>query len=116
MNEGSALDGRGLIIIQAIGKIEGSLLRHIRDAAKKLLGANPTDFDSAEQVRLRSRHLEDAFGLELRMGAKKIRVGTETHLRSPPIGRSPELLQLAYRLAAFEHHAVQRLLARNLHF
>ena len=50
------------------------------------------------------------------MRAKNIRIGTETHLRPAPVGRPPQPLQLAFRLAAFEHHAVERLLARNLHF
>ena len=95
--------------------MEGGLLRHVLDAAQKLLGAGPADLDAAEQIGLRARHLEDALRLEVRLGAEDVRIGPEPHLGAAPVGNAAELFQLAFRLAALEHHAVERLLARDLH-
>ena len=50
----------------------------------------------------------------MRLGAENVRVGPEAHLGAAPVGDAAELFQLALRLAALEHHAVERLLARDL--
>ena len=48
------------IILEPVGEMKRRLFRHVLDAAQKLLGAGPADFDAAEQIGLRARHLEDA--------------------------------------------------------
>ncbi len=50
----------------------------------------------------------------MRLGAEDLRVGAEAHLGAAPVGRAPDLLELALRLAALEHHPIERLLARDL--
>ena len=95
--------------------MEGGLLRHVLDAVQQLLGARPSDLDAAEQIGLGARHLEDALRLEMRLGAEDVGIGQEPHLGAAPVRGAAELLQLAFRLAALEHHAMERLLARDLH-
>ena len=114
MHQRRVLERRGQIILQPVGEMEGGLLRHVVDAAQKLLGAGPADLDAAEQIGFGARHLEHALRPEMRLGAEDVRVGPEAHLGAAAVGRAAGLLQLALRLAALEHHAVERLLARDL--
>src|SRR5262249_9740296 len=106
------LDGKK--ITQSLGKMERAPLRHILDVTQEFLGAGPSDLDAAEQIGLRARHLEDALGLEMRLGSKNLRVRAETHLGAAAIGCPADLLKLAFRLAALERHPIERLLARDL--
>ena len=104
----------GQIILEPVGEMKRRLFRHAVDAAQQLRRARPADFDAAEQVRLRARHLEDAFGLEMRLGAENLRVGPEAYFRPAPVRRLAGFLQFALRLAALEGHAVEPLAARDL--
>ena len=52
----------------------------------------------------------------MRLCAEDVGVGPEAHLGAAPVGNAADLLQFALRLAALERHAVERLLARDLHF
>ena len=82
---------------------------------QELLGAGPADLDAAEQIGLGARHLEDALRPEMRLRSEDVGIGPEAHLGAAPVGRAADLFQLALRLAALEHHAVERLLAGDLH-
>jgi hypothetical protein len=115
MDQCRAVDRGGEIFLEAVGEMERGLFRHVLDALQELLGASPADLDAAEQVGLGARHLEDALRLEMRLGAEDVGIGQEADLGAAPVGGGAELLQLAFRLAALEHHAVERLLARDLH-
>ena len=53
-------------------------------------------------------------GLKCALAPKISGIGLEAHLGAAPVRRAADLLQLALRLAALEHHAVERLLARDL--
>ena len=94
--------------------MEGRFLRHVVDAAKKLLGARPADFDAAEQIGLRARHLEHALGLELRLGAEDLRIRPEPHFGAAAVRRLAGIQQFGLRLAALERHLVELLAARDL--
>ena len=94
--------------------MERRLFRHVVRAVQQLRRAGPADFDAAEQIGLRARHLEDALGLEVRLGAENLRVGPEAHLGAAPVRRLAGFLQFALRLAALEGHAVELLPARDL--
>src|SRR5262245_63564563 len=96
MDESGLAELGAEIVAQAIGKMEGGLLRHVLGAAQELLGARPADFDAAEQIRLGARHLEDALGLEVNLGAEDHRVGAEAHLGAAPVRCAPDLLELAF--------------------
>ena len=104
------------IILQALGEMEGRLLRHVLDAAQQLLGAGPADFDAAEQIGLRARHLEHALRLEMRLGAENLRVGPEAHFGAAAVRRLAGIQQFGLRLAALERHLVELLAARDLDF
>src|SRR5262249_12879748 len=104
------------IVPQSVGKVESRFFRDVLAAAQKFLRAAPANLDPAEKVGFRARHLEDAFGLEMRVSPENQRVGTEAHFRSAAVGGSAKLCQLRFRLAALEYHAIERLLARDLDF
>ena len=101
------------IILQALGEMECRFLRHVVDAAQKLLGAGPADFDAAEQIGLRARHLEHALGLEMRLGAENLRIRPEPHFGAAAVRRLAGVLQFGLRLAALERHPVELLAARD---
>ncbi len=48
MDQGRAVDGGGEIFLQAVGEMEGRLLRHALDALQEFFGAAPADVDAAE--------------------------------------------------------------------
>ena len=102
------------IILQALGEMECRFFRHVLDAAQQLLGAGPADFDAAEQIGLRARHLEDALRLEMRLGAEDLRIGPEAHLGAAAVRRLAGIEQFGLRLAALERHLVELLAARDL--
>ena len=95
--------------------MEGRLGGNVRDAVQELLGAGPADFDAAEQIGFGARHLEDALRPEMRLRSEDVGIGPEANLGAATVGRAADLFQLALGLAALEHHAVERLLARDLH-
>ena len=51
----------------------------------------------------------------MRLRSEDVGIGPEAHLGAAPVGHATEFAQLAFRFAALEHHAVQRLFARDLH-
>ena len=116
MHQGIVVDRGGEKVLQAFGEMEGLLLRHVIDAAQHFLGAGPADLDSAEEIGLGARHLEDALRLERRLRPKDLRVGAETHFGAALVRHAAEFLQLALRRAAFEDHAVMLLLAPDFDF
>ena len=52
MDQRRVLERLAEIILQPFLEVEGRFLRHVFNAAQKLLGAGPADFDAAEQVSL----------------------------------------------------------------
>src|ERR1700758_736690 len=93
-----------------------SLFGHVLDATKELLGARPADFDAAEQISLRTRHLENALRPEVRFCPEDFRVGPETDLGAAAVRRLAGILQFGLRLAALESHPIEALAARDLDF
>ena len=114
MNQRGAGERLRQIILEPVGEVERRLFGHVLDAAQQFLGARPADFDAAEQISLRARHLEHALGLEMRLGAENLRVGPEAHFGAAPVRRLAGFLQFGLRLAALERHAVELLAARDL--
>ena len=102
------------IILEPVGEVKRRLFGHVVDAAQQFRGARPADFDAAEQIRFRARHLEHALGLEVRLRAENVRVGPEADFGAAPVRRLAGVLQLGLRLAALERHAVELLAARDL--
>src|SRR6516165_7932674 len=96
--------------------MESGFFGNISDAPQQLLGTGPPDFHATEQVSLRSRHLENAFRLELRARPEDLRIRPEAYLGAATVGDAAELFQLAFGFTALEYHAVERLLARDLDF
>ena len=78
--------------------------------------ARPTDLDAAEEVGFGARHLEEPRRLERRALAEDFFIGAEADLGAAPVHDGAELLQLALRFAAREHHAIELLAARDLDF
>jgi hypothetical protein len=116
MDQRGAVDRREQVLLKAVGEMEGGLLRDALHPAQKLLGAGPADLDTSEQIGLGASHFEHTLRLEMRLCSKDFGIGPEAHLGAATIGDSAEPLQFALRLAALEHHAVQRLLACDLDF
>ena len=114
MHQRRILELVGQIVLQALLEMEGGLLGHVLDALEQRLVAMPADFDAAEQISLRARHLEDALGHEGGLGSENLRIGPESNLGAAPVGRAAGFFQLALRLAALERHAIELLLARDL--
>ena len=96
--------------------MEGFVLRHALDALKEFPVAVPADFDTAEQIGLGARHLEQAQRIELRLGAENLRIGLEAHLGAATIGGAAERLQAALGLAALIDLPIELAGSRNLHF
>ena len=94
--------------------MECRLFRDVLNAAQKLFGAEPADFDAAVEIGLRARHLEHALGLELRLVAENLGVLPEPHLGAAAVRRLAGVLQFALRLAALERHAIELLATRDL--
>ena len=114
MNQRGGVQRLRQIILEPVGEVKRRLFRHVVDAAQQFLGARPADFDAAEQISLRARHLEHALRLEVRLGAENVRVGSEADFGAAPVRRLAGVLQLGLRLAALERHAVELLAARDL--
>ena len=90
------------------------LFRHVVGAVQEFLGARPADFDAAEQISLRARHLEHALRPEMRLGAENLRVRAEAHFGAAPVRRLAGVQQFGLWLAALERHPVELLAARDL--
>ena len=113
MHQRRVLERLGQIVAQPFLEVERRLFRHV-GAGQQLLGARPADFDAAEQIRLRARHLEHALGDEVRLRSEDFRIGMETDRGAAAVRRLAGVLQLALRLAALEHHPVELLAAGDL--
>ena len=114
MDQRRAVQRRGEVVRQAALEVERLLLRHVVDAREQRLGARPADFDAAEQIGLRARHLEDARRLERGLGAEDLRVGLEAHLGAAPVRRAAELLRACPSACRARTPCVELLAARDL--
>ncbi|MBA7621943.1 hypothetical protein ES703_29313 [subsurface metagenome] len=113
MHQRVGVNGGGEIILQAAGEVEFILGGDFLDALEQLRRALPADFDAAEQIGLRARHLEQALRLEGGLGAEDIGVRLEADARAAAVVDLAEVLELALRVAAFEAHAIEFLAARD---
>ena len=113
MHQRVGMDGGGEIILQAAREVETVLGRHILDALQQRGIAAPADFDAAEQVGLRARHLEQALRLEGSLGAEDVGVGLEADAGAAAVVDLAEVFELALGMAALETHPVEFLAARD---
>ena len=111
-----ALDARRKKIAKAAGEMENGLLRHVRVAVQKLGRAGPADFDAAEEVGLRARHLENAHGLEVRALLENLGVGPEANGGAAPVADGAHVFEARRGRAAREGLAVKLAAARHLDF
>ena len=111
-DEGLPLDRGGQVVLQPAREMEHGLGRGV--VLDQLRRAVPADLDAAEQVSLGTRHRHQPAGLEGGALAEDLLVREEAHLGAAPVHGRAELLQLALRDAAVEHHAVELLAARDL--
>ena len=114
MHQGVGMHGGGEIILQAAGEVEGVLGGHILDTLQQFRIAVPADFDAAEQIGFRARHLEQPLWLERGFGAEDLGVGLETDLGAAAVVDLAEVLELALGMAAFERKPIEFLFARHL--
>ena len=98
MDQRRVLQRLGEIVLQPFLEMERGLLRHVVPCREQFLGAGPADFDAAEQIGLRARHLEHALGLEMRLGAENLRVGVEAHLGAAAVRRLAGFCSLPFGL------------------
>src|SRR5437667_6219412 len=91
VNQRRPADRLAKIILEARGEMERRLLRDAVCAVQEFLGAGPANLDAAEEVGPRPGHLEDAFGLELRLRSENLRARPEPHLCPSPIGGAADL-------------------------
>ena len=99
------------IILQAAGEMEFVLGGHILDALEQLGRAAPADFDAAEQIGLRARHLEQALRLEGRLRTENIGIGLEADFGAAAVVDLAEVFELALGMAALEIHPIELLAA-----
>src|SRR6185437_16063819 len=104
------------IILQAAGKMEFVFGRHVLDALEQLRSAAPADFDAAEQIGLRARHLEQALRLERRLRPENIGIGLEADFGAAAVVDLAEILELALGVATLEIHPIELLAAGNFDF
>ena len=116
VHQGIGMDCSCQIILQAAGKVKRCLGLYVFDAFQQLGIAAPADFDAAEQIRLRARHLEQALWLEGRLRAEDVGVRLEADAGAATIVDLAEILELALGVAALERHAVELLAARDFDF
>ena len=74
----------------------------------------PADFDAAEQIGLRARHLEQALRLERGLGPENVGVRFEADGGAAAVVDLAEVFELALGMAALECHLVELLAARDL--
>ncbi len=116
MNQRVGMDRGGEIVLQAAGEVKRVFGRHVFDALEQFGIAVPADFNAAEQIGFRACHLEQALRFEDGLAAENIGVRLETDLGAAPVVDLAEVFELAFRLAALEHHFVKLLAARDLDF
>ena len=114
MHQGVGVDRGGEIILQAAGKVKAVLGRHVLDALEQRRVAAPANFDAAEQIGLRARHLEQPLRLEGGLGAENLAVRLEADLGAAAVVDLAEVFELALGMTALERHAVELLAARDL--
>ena len=110
-----ALDLARQMVLEPVRKPETRLARYFAVSGKPGRGASPPDFDSAEQISLRARHLEQATRIEIRLLPEDLRVGMEAHAGAAAVGRGTDRFELRRRNASRETLAVQHLAARDFH-
>src|SRR5512146_2084491 len=93
--------------------MKGRFFGDILDTFQQGLFAVPSDFDAAKEISLRTGHLEDAFGLECRLGSKNFRVGSEANFRTATVWCAAGFLQFSLRLFAFASHSITLLFTRD---
>ena len=114
MHQRVGVDRGGEIILQAAREVEFVLGRNVLDALQQFRRALPADFDAAEQIGFRARHLEQALRLEGCLGAEDIGVRLEADAGAAAVVDLAEVLELALGMAALEAHAIEFLAARDL--
>ena len=114
MHQRVGVNRGGEIILQAAGEVKLVLGRHVFDALEQRRVAAPADFDAAEQIGLRARHLEQALRLEGGLGAENVGVRLEADGRAAAVVDLAEVFELALGMAALEHHPIELLAARDL--
>ena len=114
MHQRVGVDGGGEIILQAAGEMKTVLGGNIVDALQQFRRTFPADFDAAEQIGLRARHLEQALRLEGCFRAEDIGVRLEADARAAAVVDLAEVLELALGMAALKAHAIEFLAARDL--
>ena len=115
MHQRVGVNGGGEIVLQAAREMETVLGGHVFDALQQLGIAAPADFDAAEQIGLRARHLEQALRLEARLCAEDIGVRLEADAGAAAVVDLAEVFELALGMAALETHPVEFLAARDFH-
>ena len=110
------VNGGGKIILQASREVEAVLGRDVLEALQQLGIATPADFDAAEQIGLRARHLEQALRLEGGLAAEDIAVRLEADAGAAAVVDLAEVFELALGMAALETHPVKFLAACDLDF
>ena len=113
MHQRVGVNGGGEIVLQAAREMETILGRHILDALQQRGIAAPADFDAAEQIGFRARHLEQALRLEGGLGAEDVGVRLEADAGAAAVVDLAEVFELALGVAALKAHPVEFLAARD---
>ena len=113
MHERIVMDRRAEEILQSAREMEAVFGRNIFDALQELRRAAPADLDTAEQIGLGARHLEQALRLERGLGAEDVGIRLEADARAAAVVDLAEVFELALGMAALEGHAIELLAARN---
>ena len=114
MHQRVGMDRGGEIILETTGEVKRRFRRNIVDALEQFRRAVPADFDAAEQIGLRARHLEQALRFERGLGAENFGVRLEADGGAAAVVDLAEVLELALGMAALERHLVELLAARDL--
>src|SRR4051794_35968555 len=107
MHQCVGMDRSREIILEAARKMERIFRGDIFDAFEQFGIAAPADFDTAEQVGFRARHLEKPLRLEGGLRTENFRVRLETNAGTASVADLAKLFQLALRFAALEGHLVE---------
>src|SRR5437588_3942857 len=107
------MDRRAEEILRSAREMEAVFGRNIFDALQELRRAAPADLDTAEQISLGARHLEQALRLERGLGAEDVGIRLEADARAAAVVDLAEVFELALGMAALEGHAIELLAARD---
>src|SRR4029077_20067137 len=114
MHQSVGVDRGGEIILQGSGEVKAVLRRYVVQALQQSRIAAPADFDAAEQVGLRTRHLEQALRLEAGLRAENVGIRFEADSGATAVVDLAEVFELALGMAALERHSVDLLAAGDL--